>query len=267
VTSAQPGVLYVSGLPVEKNLIDGLRRKLSTIAEAFTLIHGRKGRVEIYQQSSCHVDLANQTVDYVFTDPPFGGNIPYAEVSFLNEAWLNRYTDRTEEAIISDHQEKTLADYQQLLTAALTEMHRILKRKGKATVVFHSATAEVWNALQSSYKDSRFNIECAGVLGKTQGSFKQVTTTGAVRGDPVLLLGKERANPDQAVKNVWKVAEALRRQATRAPDPVEQTAHRLYSRLVTHYLAHDMQVPLDADSFYRWHAEQLSLEDTAVART
>jgi hypothetical protein len=267
VTSAQPGVLYVSGLPVEKNLINGLRRKLSTIAEAFTLIHGRKGRVEIYQRSSCHVELTNQSVDYVFTDPPFGGNIPYAEVSFLNEAWLNRYTDRTEEAIISDHQEKTLADYQQLLTAALTEMHRILKREGKATVVFHSATAEVWNALHSSYKDSRFNVECTGVLGKTQGSFKQVTTSGAVRGDPVLLLGKEPTNADGAIENVWKVAEKLRREATQAPDPVEQTAHRLYSRLVTHYLAHDMQVPLDADSFYRWHAEQPSLEDTPVART
>src|SRR3546814_20198956 len=35
VTSAQPGVLYVSGLPVEKNFFAGLRRKLTTIAQAF----------------------------------------------------------------------------------------------------------------------------------------------------------------------------------------------------------------------------------------
>ena len=267
VTSAQPGVLYVSGLPVEKNLISGLRRKLSTIGKAFDVIRGRKGRVEVHQQSSCDIDLPDQSIDYVFTDPPFGGNIPYAEISFLNEAWLNRYTDRTDEAIVSNHQEKTLANYQALLTASLSEMQRILKRKGKATVVFHSATAEVWNALQSAYKDAGFNVECAGVLDKTQASFKQVTTAGAVRGDPLLLLSKQATNGEQTVKSVWKVAEKLRREASLTLDPAEQTARRLYSRLVTHYLAHDQQVPLDADSFYRWHAEQPLPEYAAVART
>jgi hypothetical protein len=266
VTSAQPGVLYVSGLPVEKNLISGLRRKLSTIEKAFRIVRGSKGRVVVRQKSSCDVDLPDEKIDYVFTDPPFGGNIPYAEINFLNEAWLNRYTDRTEEIIISNHQEKTLADYQGLLTTALSEARRILKRKGKATVVFHSATAEVWNALQAAYKGAGFNVECAGVLGKTQGSFKQVTTTGAVRGDPVLLLGKQAMNAALAVGNVWKVAEKLKREAALAVDPVELTAHRLYSRLVTHYLAHHQQVPLDADSFYRWHAEQQFPESLAVAQ-
>ena len=79
VTSAQPGVLYVSGLAVEKNLIAGLRRKLSTITRAFELIHGRRSRVEVRQGSSCSVDLPSSSIDYAFTDPPFGGNIPYSE--------------------------------------------------------------------------------------------------------------------------------------------------------------------------------------------
>jgi 16S rRNA G966 N2-methylase RsmD len=265
VTSAQPGVLYISGLPVEKNLISGLGRKLSTIGKAFGIIRGRKGCVEVHQRSSCHIDLPDQSIDYVFTDPPFGGNIPYAEISFLNEAWLNCYTDRTEEAIVSKCQEKTLGNYQELLTAALSEMRRILKRKSKATVVFHSATAEVWNALQAAYNDAGFSVECAGILDKTQGSFKQVTTEGAVRGDPVLLLGQRAKNAEKTPECVWKVAEKLRQEAALAPDPTEQTAHRLYSRLVTHYLAHHQQVPLDADSFYEWHAKHPFSENIAVA--
>jgi hypothetical protein len=265
VTSAQPGVLYVSGLPVEKNLISGLLRKLSTIGKAFGIIRGRRGRVEVHQRSSCHVDLPDRSVDYVFTDPPFGGNIPYAEINFLNEAWLNLYTDRAEEAIVSKHQEKKLADYQKLLTAALSETRRILKPRGKATVVFHSATAEVWNALQASYKDAGFSVECAGILDKTQGSFKQVTTDGAVRGDPVLLLCQQVTNAEQLMQSVWQVAEKLRQEAALASDPTEQTAHRLYSRLVAHYLAHHQQVPVDAESFYEWHAEHPFSENTAVA--
>ena len=213
VTSAQPGVLYVSGLPVEKNLFAGLRRKLSTISSAFGIIHGRKGRVSVHQRSSCNVHLSDHSVDYVFTDPPFGGNIPYAEISFLNEAWLDRFTERDEEIIVSGAQGKTIADYRDLLNRALREVRRILKPTGKATIVFHSASAGVWNALQSAYSDAGFGVECAGVLDKTQGSFKQVTTNGAVRGDPVLLLGKEAPIEAMPISSVWGVAEQLRQEA------------------------------------------------------
>jgi hypothetical protein len=265
ITSAQPGVLYVSGLPVEKNLISGLSRKLKTIDAAFATIRGRKGRVDVHQGSSCAVKLADASIDYVFTDPPFGGNIPYAEINFINEAWLGRYTDRTEEAIVSAVQEKTLAEYQELLAAALGEVHRLLKPAGKATLVFHSASADVWNTLQAAYTDSGLNVECAGVLGKTQGSFKQVTTTGAVRGDPVLLLGRSGARMKKRSQNVWKVAEQLQMEANKALDPDEKTVQRLYSRLVTHYLTQHQQVPLDAESFYRWHAAQMPAEMFANA--
>lgn len=262
VTSAQPGVLYVSGLPVEKNFFAGLRRKLTTIAQAFETIHGASGKVEVVHGSSCDVALPSGSIDYVFTDPPFGANIPYAELSFINEAWLKTFTDRTDEAIVSPDQGKAIDEYRELLTRSFSEARRILKPSGKATMVFHSASAEVWNALQRAYQDAGFDVEYAGVLDKKQGSFKQVTTEGAVRGDPVLLLGPRRkaearieskAGADDCV---WTVATAIYRAATAAHDPVEATAQRLYSRLVTHFLSHHKQVPLDADVFYRWYAEQ-----------
>ena len=122
--------------------------------------------------------------------------------------------------------------------------------------MFHSASADVWNALQAAYTHPGLSVRSAGVLGKTQGSFKQVTTSGAVRGDPVLLLGKAQPRARQAGDCVWKVAERLLHQAAMTLDPLEQTAQRAYSRLVTHYLTLNQQVPLDADSFYRWHSEQ-----------
>ena len=265
LTSAQPGVLYISGLPIEKNLLTGLRRKLSTIADAFTMIHGCKAHVDVYQRSSCRIDLPDRSIDHIFVDPPFGGNIPYAEINFVNEAWLDHFTDRSEEIIISKDQQKSLQDYQALLTGALSEMHRILEPDGKMTLVFHSASADVWNALQAAYEDAGFGVECAGVLNKTQGSFKQVTTEGAVRGDPVLLLSQRPRKAGRFIHSVWKVAEQLRQEAALIPDPAEQTAPRLYSRLVAHYLTHHQQVPLDADSYYRWHERKSLSEKKAVA--
>lgn len=256
VTSAQPGVLYISGLPVEKNLFAGLRRKLSTIAQAFEQIYGSSGRVKVVNGSSGHVDLASGSIDYVFTDPPFGANIPYAELNFINEAWLKRFTDRTDEAIVSPKQEKSVDVYRELLTRSFGEARRVLKPSGRATMVFHSASAEIWNALQRAYQDAGFDVEHAGVLNKTQGSFKQVTTKGAVSGDPVLLLGPRHGNDAHSVENVWGVAAALHNEASVARDPDEFTAPRLYSRFVNYFLSRQQQVPLDADVFYRWFAEQ-----------
>lgn len=254
ITSAQPGVLYVSGLPVEKNLLLGFRRKLKTITAAFTIVRSRSGKVVVKQQSSCSVNLPDNSIDYAFTDPPFGGNIPYAEVNFLNEAWLDRYTNSREEIIVSKHQQKSLQDYEALMTKALKEIHRILKPEGRATVVFHSAAADVWNALQGAYQKAQFRVELASVLDKTQGSFKQVTTDGAVRGDPLLLLSKDGRPNRKAPQRAWDVAEWLREEAHRTSDPSELTAQRLYSRFVSHFLSCEQQVPVDAESFYQWLA-------------
>lgn len=256
VTSGQPGVLYVSGLPVEKNLFSGLRRKLKTIAEAFAMTHGLKGKVQVAQASSASLALRDGSIDYVFTDPPFGGNIPYAEVNFINEAWLGSFTDRTGEAIVSPAQGKSVLDYQRLLTASLTEARRVLRDEGQATLVFHSATAAIWNALRGAYSDAGFGVRHAGVLDKTQGSFKQVTTTGAVKGDPLLLLEKACLANGAVSASVWTVADELLRVASGARDPKERTPERLYSRLIAYFLKQNLAVPLDAEAFYRWHADQ-----------
>ena len=124
----------------------------------------------------------------------------------------------------------------------------------------------MWSALQAAYTSAGFSVECAGVLGKTQGSFKQVTTAGAVRGDPVLLLRKQSRASKKSVVDVCHVADQLVRNALESIDPTEMTPQRLYSRLVTHYLALHQQVPMDANSFYRWHAEEFAMERTADAR-
>ncbi len=265
VTSAQPGVLYVSGLPVEKNLFDGLNRKLNTVSKAFDVIHGRKGNVEIRRSSSCQVALPDASIDYVFTDPPFGGNIPYAEVNFINEAWLGQYTDRAEEITVSDHQGKTSSEYTELLSRSLAEVERILKPNGKVTLVFHSASAQVWNALQSAYTNAGLGVTQTSILHKTQDSFKQITTNGAVKGDPVLLLTKQSCANERTAVDIWDTANTLRRAHAYDKDPEEQTVQRRYSRFVNHFLVSNQPVPIDANIFYRWCKESEDLRGNTRA--
>lgn len=251
VTSGQPGVLYVSGLPVEKNVFAGVRRKLGTVSRAFELTHGMDDLVDVRNASSLKVDLPDNTVDYIFTDPPFGGNIPYAEVNFINEAWLGRTTNSKEEAIISLHHGKTLDNYQRLLVQAFREAHRILRPDANVTVAFHSTSARVWNAMRDACEQAGFYVIDTSVLEKTQSSFKQVKSPGAVKGDPLILLSKKRSDGNGSQAKLSALIDDLLARAQRSGDPDEASPQRLYSRLVGHYLSTNRDVPIDARDFYQ----------------
>jgi 16S rRNA G966 N2-methylase RsmD len=251
LTGAQSGVLYISGLPVEKNLFAGLRRKAKTIAQAFAEVAGSSSTVRVVCGDSSKLDLPNHSVSYIFSDPPFGDFIPYSELTFFNEIWLGKTTEKKHEIIVSAAQKKTVSDYSRLMEAVFREMARTLKDDGKATIVFHSAKAEVWTALQRAYKAAGFQVELSGLLDKLQGSFKQVTSSVSVKGDPLLLLTKNRdtRGPSSELEPNDVLAELLTF-ATTAEDHKERTPERLYSRFVARYLESGLPVPMDAAGFY-----------------
>lgn len=255
LTGAQSGVLYVSGLPVEKNVFAGVRSKIRMFRNAFELIHGTGQAVEVVVGSSTRLDLADQSVDYVFTDPPFGANIPYSEVNQVNELWLRRPTDHSEEAIISSAQGKGLESYQSLLASVFGEVARVMKKEAEATIVFHSAHAAVWQALAKSLGDAGLAVTAASVLDKEQPSFKQVNGHVAVSGDPLLrvrLTGA--ATGGRAVPTIEELIEGM------TPDPATAEAggkrrhERRYSQLVGAALVNGTPVTIGAKHFYSNHA-------------
>src|SRR5690606_32109220 len=92
------------------------------------------------------------SIDYVFTDPPFGSNLFYADCNLIWESWLGRLTNSTNEAVINrslreENGGKTLEDYTGLMEGAMKEIARVLKPGGWATVVFHNTDAEVWQSI------------------------------------------------------------------------------------------------------------------------
>lgn len=85
--------------------------------------------------------IKDASVDYIFTDPPFGSNIFYGDCNLVWESWLGWLTDLDKEAVVnrslSDTQGgKSVAAYTELMAGAMREMARVLKPGGWATVVF-----------------------------------------------------------------------------------------------------------------------------------
>lgn len=248
LTGAQSGVLYISGLPVEKNVFEGVRRKIRTFASAFELVHDSPSEVEVVNASSTHLDLDDASIDYVFTDPPFGGYIPYAEVNQVNELWLDARTDRTQEIIMSSSGRKDANAYGELMHDVFTEVSRVLTETGLATVVFHSAHPSVWRALTYGYSRAGLGVRMTSVLHKTQPSFKQVVSTSTVKDDPLILLDK--AHRDERPTTVDEVVETVLADAAESGLGDESTRERLFSRFVTRCLLEGVPVAMGAAEFY-----------------
>ncbi len=248
LTGSQSGVLYVSGLPVEKNIIKGMERKSKSFRDAFALLHGSRSVVRVVNESSEKISLPDSSVDYVFTDPPFGNYIPYAEINQINELWLGKTTDREREIIVSEAQGKEVSHYGRMMGDVFSEIARVLKPEGLATVVFHSAKADVWRALSGAYSGAGLRVEATSVLDKIQASFKQVVSDVSVKGDPLLLLSKGTAtsvsgiDPERVANEVLACALGL--------GPEEREPQRLYSRFVARCLELGMDVHIDAREFY-----------------
>ena len=121
--------------------------------------------------------IPSKSIAYVFTDPPFGSNIFYADCNLIWEAWLGTLTDTGQEAVVNrslrpDHGGKVVADYRALMHASFAEMQRVLRPDGWLTVVFHSTDAAVWRALEEAATEASLTIEGATHLDKTQLSHK-----------------------------------------------------------------------------------------------
>src|SRR5690606_8078060 len=90
------GTVYIGSQISEANVHAAYENKLNRLVAAFSQIK----RFNIVGTSSA-TNQSPVLADYIFTDPPFGANIDYSELSFLWEAWLGVRTDNRHEAIAS----------------------------------------------------------------------------------------------------------------------------------------------------------------------
>lgn len=249
LTGAQTGVLYISGLPVEKNVLAGIRRKIRTFCDAFALTVRSRSQVIVRCESSTRLDLADESVDYVFTDPPFGDFIPYSEVNQINEAWLGTRTEMANEAIISPAQGKGLRQYADLLLQVFAEVNRVTRCTAPVTVVFHASKPAVWQAVSNAFQSNGFSVVRTSVLDKRQVSFKQVVSEGSTRGDAIFLLTKSQG-PSRTSTRAVTFDDVVAGLLAAATDDMERQPRRLYSRYAAGCVERGEPVTVSAPGFY-----------------
>ena len=254
------GTLYIGSQVSESNVFVAYRNKISRLKIAFSLI---KGKNVIATNSATQIGIhGSNSVDYIFTDPPFGANLMYSELNFIWESWLKIKTNNITEAIENKTQGKNLLDYQQLMFLCFKEYYRILKSGRWMTVEFSNTSAAVWNGIQAALQRAGFVIANVAALDKQQGSFKAVTTPTAVKQDLVISCYKPSNEFDLKFRaesgevNVWSFVEEhlkhlpvsiIKEQKTTAI--IERSPKILYDRLIKFYLMRGLQIPIDASDF------------------
>ena len=246
------GTMYLPSISVEVNVLRLFERRIGALCRAAQDLRPARGAgamEDLCVSTNNAGDLStipDASVDYVFTDPPFGHNIMYSELNFLWESWLGWRTDPTHEAVVSRSQRKGVGDYGGLMAAAFAEIHRVLRPGRWMTLVFHNTQADVWGAIQRGVADAGFRVESIQTLDKSHETFKQVTAEGAVGYDVVVNCCKRSARTRGRKAGPAPVV-ILRRLLKEAPRGrcKERTARYLHARLTGEQMKSGASVALD----------------------
>jgi len=274
-TGKLSGTLYVGGLVREINPIDFARRKSNHFRKLFNRITPSL----VSTQSTTQISkIPDEAVDYVFTDPPFGSNIIYSDLSILWESWLNIYTNTSEEAVVHRRKKKhafSLDQYREKMKGAFTEIFRILKYGRWITVEFHNTKNSVWNSIQEAILRSGFVVADVHTLDKKQGTFKQTSSSSAVKQDLIISAYKPYGDFELkfqteagTLSGVWAF---IRQHLTQLPVYAlskgrletlsERQAYLLFDRMVAFHIQRGATIPLSATQFYSGLDERFPKRD------
>lgn len=257
------GVYYVASQHAECSPKYVLGGKLERLTQIFKELNAEAGNTLISTGSTARLSFPEKCIDYIFTDPPFGENIFYADLNLLVESWHKIKTSAGPEAVVDAAKGKGLPEYQYLMQRCFEEYHRVLKPGRWMTVVFHNSKNAVWNAIQEAMLAAGFVVADVRTLDKQQGSYRQVTST-AVKQDLIISAYRPGNDLEERFKvtvgsedSAW---EFVRSHLSQVPgfvpkgDRVQVIAERqqyvLYDRMVAFHVQRGYAVPLSSAEFH-----------------
>jgi 16S rRNA G966 N2-methylase RsmD len=147
--------------------------------------------------------IPKESVDYIYTDPPYGKKIPYLDLSAMWNAWLDLEVteqDYAQEAIEGGEHNKSKDEYNQLIAQSIKEMYRVLKYDRWLSFVFAHKDPEFWHLIIDTAESCGFEYVGAVAQKNGQTSFKKRQNPFTVLSGQLIINFRKVRNPRAILK-------------------------------------------------------------------
>ncbi len=176
------GKRYVKeGWDVQYESEDGKRKRtvlatggvIPRVAESVSELLGDGSSYLLAQDTRTMAAIPDRCLPFVVTDPPYAGNVNYAELSDFWYVWQRvllarslpmfspESTPKAEEIVANPTRGKSLPDFEEGLRQAFIECRRCLSDDGLMVFTFHHSEGAAWEALLRAIMGAGY--ELAGV--------------------------------------------------------------------------------------------------------
>jgi 16S rRNA G966 N2-methylase RsmD len=147
--------------------------------------------------------IPKESVDYIYTDPPYGKKIPYLDLSVMWNAWLDldvTEIDYDQEAIEGGERKKSKSEYNELIAKSIKEMYRVLKFDRWMSFVFAHKDPEFWHLIIETAESCGFEYVGAVPQKNGQTSFKKRQNPFTVLSGQLIINFIKARNPKAIMK-------------------------------------------------------------------
>lgn len=190
------GTYYMPQIFKEANAHKAVSDKLGAIVKGLATANAPFPALISTQSATNLEGIPANSIDYIFSDPPYSDNVQYGELNFVWEAWLDFDTKwHDEEIIVNNVRGKTEADWAAMMKKAMAECYRVLKPGRWLSLCYHDTSEGTWGLIQDILAEVGFLVDKSDstlFIDTGTKSYNQYTADKATKRDLVLNFRKPK---------------------------------------------------------------------------
>ena len=159
---------------------------------------------QVYQGTATDLgEIRDESIDYVYTDPPYGAKIHYLDLSTMWLSWLDLPVsdiDRQQEIIVGGRLQKTKENYNDLMSRSIHELYRVLKFGRWMSFVFADKNPSYWHTIVETAQNAGFEYMGAVPQSTNLPSVKKVQYPSTVLSGQLIINFRKVSSPRAIMK-------------------------------------------------------------------
>lgn len=157
-------------------------------------------RFLLHQGSATRINLPDDSVDAIVTDPPYFDSIQYSDLSAYFRVWLRHmlpdcadWTFDLSDSAVDPHNNDRASRYTELISRIFAECARVLRKpNGRLIFTFHHWNPRAWTALTTSLRQANFTLLNHAVVHSENPISVHIANMNALTHDAILVLAPRK---------------------------------------------------------------------------